>query len=259
MTARAQRGSRVIYVAASARELPQPVQDWLSGSNVRATASSNIYDALAVLASGQCPLALIVSMEAVDWSELDFFVHARRVSPETVFYVAGAAHQEAKIEEAIARGARRFEAEVLSELLTHSPAAPQPAGPAGLLAGSLRTDVETPPPAPRLVRPETPAEPPATTPEEERPAVRLVSSTETEEIQGPAVPFPWSPAPGRPQRTPPQASPAAAREPKKNPPPAREPAPEGGRRPPVKLTPDELAALREQPPAGEAKRQEGGT
>ncbi len=252
ITTRAQRGSRVIYVAASARELAQEVQDWLGQPSIRASASPDIYDTLAQLAEGKSPLALIVSMESVDWTELEFFPLVHRVCPDALIYVTGAGHQEAKMEAALARGARRFDPEVLNELLAVAPPV-RSAGPAGLLAGSLRTDIEVAEAAPRLVPPEPVEAPPGVTPEPERPPVRLVSSTETEEHEA-AVPFPWSPASGRPRRTPPSQV-AGAAESKPEPVRRKGPSNKGG----VKLTPEELAALLEQPPLEGGKAQEGGS
>jgi hypothetical protein len=111
--------------------------------------------------------------------------------------------------------------------------------------------VETPA-APRLHSPEPVVESPAPavvveTQEEERPAVRLVSSTETQEGEAP-VPYPWSPASNRPQRTPPRQKKGAG---------------DAGTgdaplKTAVKLTPEELAALLQEP-KGKGKVQEGGS
>jgi hypothetical protein len=247
MAYRAQRGSPVIYVAASARELPSRLQDWLAEPTVRAVACPNVYDALATLARGAAPLALIISIDSIDWNELDFVSHALRVSPDTVVYVTEVSNQAGKVDAALALGARHLDLDALNELLELAPTSAPAPSPAGLLAGSLRTDVQAAEPAPRLVR-DLPAESSSAEPDEaERPAVRLVSSTETVDAES-AVPFPWSPAPDRPQRTPPKPAGAAK----------REAAKESSRRPPVKLTPEELSALLE-PPAGGGKVQEGGS
>jgi hypothetical protein len=258
-----QRGAKVIYVAASARELPQDAQDWLSHAGNRAVPSPNIYDALALLATGRKPVAMIVSMEAVDWSEMEFFDHAARLSGDTTLYVTGSEHQTTKLQAACSRGAQPFDGDALGEQLT-TLVDYRSAGAGGLLAGSLRPGGlrAAPPPQP----PPSP-EPPIVITEEEttlppepddRPVVRLVTAPEPEETAAPAVPFPWSPSPNRPQRTPPkvaqQPQPVESGDTQaetESPPPAprRSPAP-------VKLTQEELAALLGRAPRSTGSGQE---
>ena len=121
------RGSRVVYVAGSARELPDQVQEWLSQADTPAAASPNIYDALSLLAMGRRPAALIVYIEAVDWSEMEFFEHAARLSRETRLYVTGHDYQQAKLAEACARGARLFDPDELGDDIASAPSdAPSP-------------------------------------------------------------------------------------------------------------------------------------
>jgi|GEM_PF-713371 len=112
-----QRGSRVVYVAGSARELHAEVQEWLSQADNRAVASPSIYDALALLAMGRKPTALIVSVNEVDWNEMEFFDHAVRLSPETRIYVTGHDHHHDKLEEACRRGAHRFDSYMVTTYL----------------------------------------------------------------------------------------------------------------------------------------------
>jgi hypothetical protein len=251
MPSNRQRGSRVIYVAASARELPEDVQDWLSQGSNRAAASPNIYDALATLAVGKRPTtALIVSMAAVDWNELEFFDLVARVSRDTHVFVVGPPYEDAKIEAACARGAELFSAEKLDEALSVTEAPPMDAE--GLVAGSVAKD----PQRPTAARPIN-VEPPK---EEHRPSVRLVTPSETDDEV--TVPVPWAPSASRPQRTPPKpiepppiAAPDAEEErPVEERPRTRRPPPQ------VKLTPEELAALLGRPTEGEAgAAKEGGS
>ena len=173
-----QRGSRLIYVAGSARQLRAEVQEWLGRADHGAVASANVYDALALLAMGRKPDALIVSMDAVDWNEMDFFDQAAWLSDKTRIYVTGHDHHQEKIDAACQRGARRFDADELSAYLADNQAevladqiqtAPSPAplparagqGSAGwrgggsLLAGSLTTVRSPAGPAPDLGQPPT--------------------------------------------------------------------------------------------------------
>ncbi len=244
-----QRGSRAIYVASSARELPEEVQDWLSYAGNRAGASPHIYDLLALLATGKRPDILIVSIEAVDWNELEFFDHVQRLSPETRIFVAGAVSHQAKIEAACARGASVFDLDSLNEVASESTEYAEPSAPAGLLAGSLRQESASTPASVRL--PRKPKVVPAPPPEEpepveeqapplERPAVRLVTASESEVTESP-VPFPWSPSPNRPQRKPPKSIAAELVAAESGFSPSTAPSPRDIS--PVKLTPEELAAL----------------
>jgi len=110
-----QRQLPVIYVAGSARELPAEVQDWLGRAETCAVASPHLYDMLAQLARGKKFAAVIVNIQSVDWSEMEFFDHAMRLSRHTPIYVAGPVQQRAKLEAACRRGARLFDALSLEE------------------------------------------------------------------------------------------------------------------------------------------------
>ncbi len=132
-----QRGARLVYVAGAARELPDEVQEWLSHPGHPAVAASGVYEALAMLAGRRRPAAILVSMESVDWDELEFFEHAVRVGRDTRVYVVGGEHQQAKIEVAVNRGARRFDGELLDEDLRRASARPQRMATRDLLAGTL--------------------------------------------------------------------------------------------------------------------------
>ncbi len=277
------RGPRVIYVAGSARELPQEVRDWLGQAGNRAAASPNVYDALALLAAGREPVAIVVNIDAVDWSEFDFFDHAARLSRETRIYVAGHEHQQAKVEAACARGAQVFTPEALSEDLDTTSATAAAAGPGGLLAGSLRSVYPQPQGTPERSAPPEAGEtdePPEEDRPPERPPVRLVTAGEPEDgDEAPvSIPVPWAPSPDRPKRTPPKA-PSRERNrrgrflagPQRMPADAGTHADETRAAPPappatgavpplspVELTPEELAALlgRSAPPdAGSVKEQ----
>jgi len=239
-----QHDARVVYVAGSAREFPASVQEWLSLPEHRAVASSNVYDALAGLTRRRRPVAIIVSIESVDWEELDFFDLAARLSRETSIYVTGHEHDRAKIEAALSRGARPFSAEELTQDLSRPAPGPHPPKTCDLFAGTLRTAPERlePPadggpesdsrvpaisalsisarsrspesaraeqPAPeRMGPPEAPIEERATPP----PSVRLVTPSESDvDVEPPAdheppIPFPWAPSAARPKRTPPAAA-----------------------------------------------------
>jgi len=50
-----------------------------------------------MLAAGRRPAVLIVSIEAVDWSEIGFFDYVARLSPQTRVYVAGEDHHQEKL------------------------------------------------------------------------------------------------------------------------------------------------------------------
>ena len=116
--------------------------------------------------------------------------------------------------------------------------------------------MEPPAQAPRLVRAASPETAPVEEePEDERPAVRLVNTAEADEPP-PDVPFPWSPAADRPQRTPPKTASANSREPSKPVESPRDAAKDSSRRPPVTLSADEMSALLDTPAKGKAKEGE---
>ena len=236
-----QRRSKVVYVAASARDLTPDIQDWLGQPNNRATASPNIHDLLATLTTGARPTAIIVNINAVDWSEMDFFDYVHRLSPETTLYVAGFEHDADKLEAACQRGAVRFDAARLDEEFRR-PARTTPTGdPSDLLAGAVTA-------IPGTDQPGTDSEPVETPPH-----VRLVKPSDSEEKDKDAeveqpVPFPWSPSPDRPQRTPPPKYPpppaVAHTQPSTEPETAEETSSsKHDGRSSIELTPEELAAL----------------
>lgn len=288
------REPRIIYVAASARELPGEVQAWLGRVENRAASSPNIYDALALLASGSRPTVLIVSIAAVDWSEMEFFDQVARLSRQTHVYVTGHEHHAAKLTAACKHGAELFDEAALREDL----AAPGPwsrgPGVSDLLAGTVpKTPVKLAPPIalrpvpfeplePELPEPviEAPAteevaevEPPvrpgtiiAPEPEEtEAEPVRLFDTPEPAISEEPVaedarepIPFPWAPSTRRPQRIPPKAH-AAPTEPAAPAPPPANPTPPAAPMPrqPVELTAEELAALMGRPMASDTSAREG--
>lgn len=279
------RGPRIIYVTSSARELPAEVQEWLSRPEHRAARSPDIYDALALLASGSRPVVMLVAISAVDWSEMEFFDQVARLSRDTRVYVAGSDHESAKLEAACRRGARRFDADELAEDLAHAPAPRKALGVGDILAGQLQPVVGSAPAQQHRIKPvapepgeeEAPPEAVADAKPPVQPVVRLVSSdpTETEEESdlGPEVevekeavlgevpiPFPWSPSPNRPQRLPPRREPA---EPKPaaasagQPPAANQAVEPPAPRPPAELTAEELAALMGRPVPPERSAREG--
>ncbi|GMU22910.1 MAG: hypothetical protein AMXMBFR13_29940 [Phycisphaerae bacterium] len=268
------RGPRVAYVAGAAREFPADVQHWLGQAENRAARCSSIYDALAMLTAGAPrPVALIVSISAIDWSEMEFFDHVARLSRDTRVYVSGHEHDAAKLEAACQRGARLFNAELLAEDLASAPTPWIRGGMNDLVAGSLRPSamppvakgpairavaVEEEPVQPEAAEPEAEASEPELEAEpaplvEQQPPVRLVERVQ-EEPEEP-IPFPWAPSANRPKRTPPARGPL-----EQPPPPSAQPeAGEIPERPPrtqVELTPEELAALMGRPAPSEPRRQE---
>jgi hypothetical protein len=276
------RGPRIVYVAASAHELPEEVQRWLGRAENRAAGSPHIYDALALLAGGARPAALIVSLEAVDWNEMDFFDQAARISRETHIYVTGHRHDAAKLEAACKRGASLFDEETIREDLAGQ-SSWKGVGVSDILAARLASASPPAPPRPTVIRP-VPPEPPETDtpdlPEEspetqpepepapvEPPPVRLLDPAEVEAIEetaekdpGQSIPFPWSPSPNRPKRTPPKArrakaEPAAPAPASKMPPMPPPPAPIP--RQPVELTAEELSALMGRPITPDKPAKEG--
>ena len=137
MPSTTQHGSRVVYVAGPSADLPDLIQAWLNEHPVQE--SKDIYDALAILTARQRPVALIVNIEAVDWHEMDFFDIAARLSRETRIYVVGQEYHRAKLDAAIASGARRFSPGDLADDLARPAPGSQRVGVRDLLAGSLRT------------------------------------------------------------------------------------------------------------------------
>jgi len=249
MQALKQRGERVVYVAGSVREFPESVRTWLSRTCTHAIASSHIYEALAMLTTHRRPAVLIVSIESIDWDELEFFELARRVARDTAVYVAGHPEQQAKLHAAIERGARPFDPEQIAEDLDRTGRG----GPRWTTREVLTDLAET---ACRITGPEDakvvtePIRPVSDEPAE------ASAGLETPAPETP-IPFPWSPSPNRPKRTPPQARMHASDGPGKSEdtgmrasgptPPPHEGQPPGPDPGPVELTPEELAALMGRP------------
>lgn len=216
-----ERTAPAIYVASSARELPVEVQDWLSRADTHAVAAPHIYDLLAQMARGKKFTAVIVSIQSVDWNEMDFFDYAARLSRHTPLYVAGPPQQHAKMEAACRRGARLFDAVSLQEEALQTDGR--------LPARQFRSDDERPPQAdspsdsspPRTmpVGGHSPWTGPAGTADSSSDAAESKSSeSAAEPPQGQAAPpeprpsrddsgapvvFPWSQNADRPKRTPP--------------------------------------------------------
>jgi hypothetical protein len=210
-------------------------------------------------------VAIIVSIESVDWEEMEFFDLAARVSRDTAIYVTGHDHYRAKIEAALQRGARRFSADDLTQDLARPAPGSQRTTAHELLAGTLQSFPQAParqlhvtlvPEEAPTVEPKEP-EVEAPTPEPEiessdKPPVRLVTPADADDDSlapvdefDTSIPFPWAPAANRPKRTPPSArvQPEAASTPRTpptepHPPPAPTP-----RSASPELTPEELAAL----------------
>lgn len=140
-----QRGTPAVYVAASARELPADVQEWLGRADTRAVASPHIYDLLAELARGKRFSAVIVSIQSVDWTEMEFFDIVARLSRDTPVFITGSPQQRAKLEAACRRGAHLFDADLLNEELSAGPGALRPGGhapierPTGFVADESRS------------------------------------------------------------------------------------------------------------------------
>ncbi len=291
-----QRGGRIVYVAGSTRDFPEFVQAWLSQAHVRAIASPHIYDALAMLTTHRRPDVLIVALEGVDWSEMEFFELARRVARDTPVYVTGGVYQEEKLRAALDRGALVFDPEHIAEDLARSEGHGTRLSTRELWSGIVASmDAPRPEDAPSASRneavppteqqPETAAQPPAP----ERPeGMRLVhesplegaaeadesltglsDSDQAERTSEPSdtsdlsIPFPWSPSPARPKRTPPQArsprptDPPAETAPSIEPPDESEPPPRGLNVGGIELTAEELAALMGRRPPGAPPPREG--
>lgn len=149
------RGPRIVYVAASARELPEEVQQWLGRAEHRAASSPHIYDALALLATGIRPAVMIVNIGSVDWSEMGFFDQAARIGRETRVFVAGHDYDAAKMEAACKRGAYLFDEAAVGEALSSPPAWSRGPGMSDILAASLKPAGPWPAPAP-VIRPVPP-------------------------------------------------------------------------------------------------------
>ena len=249
-------GARIVYVAGSEGDLPEAVRRWLDQMAVRTDYVQDVYDALAVLATGTRPILMIVSIEAVDWSEMDFFNHVAALSQGTRIYVTSQNTSDSRIFAAAERGAKLFESTLAQTDLETVAAEAQAAGPGGLLAGSLRPSQPSRIP---ISAPPTPTEKQrageAATAEsaaQEEPPIRLVTSTEANESGEAQVSVPWIPHPSRPRRTPPQQT-----ETDQPAPPQGSSSGEAARPlPRMDLTPEEMAALLGRPDAQGHRRRE---
>jgi hypothetical protein len=250
-------GARILCVAGSDGEFPEPVRRWLDQVGVRTEFSPDIYDALAVLATGTRPIVMIVSADAVDWDEMDFFGHVQALSRGTHIYVTTRHPDDSRVFAATERGAKVFESTLAQADLEAVFAEPLSTGTVGnLVAGSLRPSepsripagastpaVETPPPAPSAGTEAAPQGPP----------IRLVTSTESDEGEHVRVPVPWAPHPDRPKRTPPKplTTPETTRGHPGSGSEMEKPLPR------VDLTPEEIAALLGRPASETPRAKEG--
>ncbi len=251
-------GARILCVAGSEGEFPETVRRWLDQIAVRTEYSADVYDALAVLATGTRPILLIVSIESVDWNELDFFGHAAALSRGTRIYVAAQDAADSRVFAAAERGARLFDSLSAQADIETVAAEAQASGPGGLLAGTLRPSqigrvpINLPPTTTKGEQ--TPASEAAEV-ERQEPPIRLVTSTEPDEGSETQVSVPWAPHPSRPRRTPPGAP--------DSPQPPVDQANKGGVAdrplPRVELTPDEIAALLGKPGSPPPRLREQGS
>ena len=111
------RAASLVQVAASADDFPLEIREWLAASSADIATSPDIYDALALIANGCRPAAMIVSLGAIDWNEIEFFDHIRRLSPSTTVYVASRDNEDAKSQAAGRYGVKRFDAPALDRSL----------------------------------------------------------------------------------------------------------------------------------------------
>jgi len=237
MKSPSQDPGRVLYVTGPARELPQAVRQWLNDAAGNISASPDIYDALALLTQGQTPNAIMIPIDAVDWNEMDFFNLARNLSPKTQIFVAGSKYQLEKINTACDKGAKQFDVSQINQSLARTIAPTPRYEPGGLLAGSLTTAK----PKQQIlagepVRPPEITIPPLPSPAKES-VIRLIQAGDAKEQQNKPIPFPWTPDPDRPKRTPPKA-PATPASFGSKPANLKNQTPFG-----VELTPEEIKAL----------------
>ncbi len=144
------KASRILYMAGSVGEFPNDVQEWLSRPENPAIASSNPYEATALLARGLRPAVILVSMPAIDWSEMEFFSHAENLCRDALLFVHGPPHQQAKVDSACKRGARPLDLDLLEEAVLVDLNATGDVSTAGIMAGASRStsgsrDVANPP------------------------------------------------------------------------------------------------------------------
>lgn len=251
-------GARILCVTGFEGELPEAVRHWLDQVSVRTEFSSDIYDALATLATGTRPIVMIVSIDAVDWNEMAFFSQVAGLSPGTRVFVSAHKTNDNRVFAAIERGARLFEPSQAQADLESVFAEAQTAGPAGLLAGTLKPPQVSR--APINIPPETVETPPSGDPVKEEPApqqspIRLVTSSEIDEAEDVPVSVPWAPHPDRPKRTPPRPADVPEARACQN-----DIIPEIDRPlSPVELTDEEIEALLDRPDADLRRRREQGS
>ena len=140
----------ILYLHRSLDDSPPPVMQWIAQAGTPCVHSPDIYDALALLARGRKPKALLVDIECLDWSELDFFRHAANLCRDMKIIVHGPDHHQAKIEAACYRGAILFDRS--HDVVEIEPESGDHPSIGGLLAGSLQPaqDMQEPfRPAPR--------------------------------------------------------------------------------------------------------------
>lgn len=137
-----QDSSRIVYVAGSPAEFPEDAQKALLKSRSFLTPSASVYDALAMLTARQRPVAVVVSIESVDWDEMEFFELALRTSRETSVYVAARHGHQDKLQAAIDRGARPFSSAALARDLCRPAPGAHRFTTRDLLAGTLRKTAE---------------------------------------------------------------------------------------------------------------------
>lgn len=250
-------GARILCVAGSEEEFPEAVRQWLTRVTLRTEHSTDVYDALAVLATGTRPILLIVSIDSVDWGEMDFFSHVVALSRGTKIYVAAHNASDSRVFAAGERGARLFDAASAEADIEAVFAQDQARGPGGLLAGTLRPSQVNRQPVNAPPATAQPDQPPASETAEtktQEPPIRLVTAAEPDEGNNVEISVPWAPHPSRPRRTPPKG-PANTPQP---PPDQTDGGDETDRPlPRVELTPDEIAALLGKPGSPPRLREQG--
>ncbi len=246
MSAASHSGGRILCVAPSLSALPEAVRAWLAQVEPSCEISPDLYDALAILATGRRPELLIVDIDVVDWNEMEFFRQAGLLCRKMRILVTGPGHQRAKLEAACKQGASLFDPRAVADISFQPPPQARDIGNGGLLAGSLRptpekttSSVDLRVPTPRI----KPAKPAIKSEPRPEPPVRLVVPSEEQDNEAPVF-FPWSPNPNRPKRTPPKTAPATGQETDQT---AAADQPQSDHAaanpPPIQLTSEEIDAL----------------